>query len=204
MRTLEEKLKFYKKQKIKEISLPMEMLKESLKNTPIELFLDLNEQDNNDYYCISNIVSYSINVPFKISLYDKYELEENNKLIHKIVFENGKVFEIPFSYTELFQYNKLESLWSRDLFPNLIIGDIYITLSPICYLTTNFNNLLNSGVYAMSWDKKVPEGTALIVYEKKEIDDLYFTKVLYDGQMFWCFGILASEDFCKSFNPHYI
>jgi len=204
MRTLEEKLKFYKKQKIKEISLPMEMLKESLKNTPIELFLDLNEQDNNDYYCISNIVSYSINVPLKISLYDKYELEENNKLIHKIVFENGKVFEIPFSYTELFQYNKLESLWSRDLFPNLIIGDIYITLSPICYLTTNFNNLLNSGVYAMSWDKKVPEGTALIVYEKKEIDDLYFTKVLYDGQMFWCFGILASEDFCKSFNPHYI
>lgn len=204
MRTLEEKLKFYKKRKIKEISLPMEMLKESIRNTPIELFLDLNEQDNNDYYCISNVVSYSVNVPLKISLYDKYELEENNKLIHKIIFNNGKVFEIPFSYTELFQYNKLESLWSRDLFPNLIIGDIYMTVSPICYLTTNFNDLLNSGVYAMSWDRKVPEGTALIVYEKKEIDDLYFTKVLYDGQMFWCFGILASEDFCKSFNPHYI
>ena len=200
MRTLEEKLKWLKKQKLKEISLPIDMLREAINNSPLGLFVD----DSDEHYCISNVSEYTLKIPKKICLYDRYELADNNKLIHTVEFKNGKSFEMPFSYTELFRTSAIERFWTKEIYPNISIGDIYLTSSPVCYLTSNFTALLVDGVHATKWDHKVPEGTHLIVYDKKDIDSLCFTKVLYDGQMYWCFGTLLPEKQTIDFNPHYI
>jgi len=206
MQTLEEKLKAYvKKTKRRELVLPKEMLREAIGNSGLSDVLDedMSNKQTGYYDNFENIKKYYVKIPKDISI-DSCPFEDDAEIIHFVEYYNKEKYRLPFDYSQFYKNNFLASEWRSAIFPQMKIGDLYYTVSPITYLIGDFNDLLAFGAHEVDWDHEIKEGTLVIPYVKIDIDGNMFTKVLYDGKMYWCFGTLAPEQDVPEQNPHYI
>lgn len=208
MQTLEEKLKRYvSKTKRRELVLPKEMLREAVSRSKLSDVIESCANLSSGYYDnIENVKKYSVRVPKVISLYEGFgsDYEDDEQIVHQIEFYNKEKFYLPFDYGEFYKNNFMISMWKNVIFPKMEIGNLYYTVSPITYLISDFNDLLAYGAHRVEWDLEIKEGTIIIVYNKVDIDGNMFTKILYDGKFYWCFGVLADEETLRTFNPHFI
>ncbi|MEK6879058.1 MAG: hypothetical protein AABY22_05590 [Nanoarchaeota archaeon] len=210
-KTLQGKLQGYFKgrQKKKELDLPLKMLRDGCGDSHLIDLIDffggdIKMSEDISYYTFSNIKRYYCTFEKNVKLYKEYGINDVSKIYHYVMFHNNEKFFLPFDYFEFFKTNETEKIWSTEIFPKIKIGEIYKTISPICYLTSNFNDLMVQGVQGIVWCDEIPEGSVVIPYQVINIEHLYFSKVMYNGFLYWCFGVFAPDDFFEKYNPHHI
>lgn len=200
---------FKGRKKRKELDLSLQMLRDGCGESKlidvIDFFNDNPGIKNpSSYYTYSKVIRYHCVFEKNLKIYNEYGLDDISKIYHFVTFENNETLTLPFDYNEFYRTLEIENIWTDKIFPNIKFGEIYKTISPICYLTHSFNDLIIQGIQSIVWCEEIPEGTFIIPYEKVKIENLHFTKVMYEGKFYWLFGCIAQEDFLDGFNPHYI